>query len=487
MTDRGALIALVERLGGARVLCVGDVMLDRFVYGGVERISPEAPIPVLKVGRETEMLGGAGNVVRNLVALGARPRFVSAIGADGPGERIRALLAAETAVDAELIAVGGRRTSVKSRFLAGNQQLMRADDETQAPIEGDAVRRLVDAVSRAVAECDVVVLSDYGKGVLCGDALAGIFAAAKARSKPIIVDPKGTDFSGYRGASVLTPNRRELGAAMRMAVEGDAAIVEAAQRLVSECALEAVLVTRSREGMTLVSARGTVTHLATEAREIFDVSGAGDTVAAALAAAIAAGAQLDEAAALANVAAGIVVGKVGTAVAFSGDVAHALHHQDLSDAEAKVSALKPALESVDRWRQRSQRIGFTNGVFDLLHPGHVALLRHARAYCDRLVVGLNSDSSVKRLKGADRPLQSEAARATVLASLASVDMVVIFSEDTPLALIEAIRPDVLVKGADYALEDVVGADVVQGYGGRIELAPIEAGFSTSATIARMAK
>ena len=272
-----------------------------------------------------------------------------------------------------------------------------------------------------------------------------------------------------------------------MAVEGDAAIVEAAQRLVSECDLEAVLVTRSREGMTLVSARGTVTHLATEAREIFDVSGAGDTVAAALAAAIAAGAQLDEAAALANVAAGIVVGKVGTAVAFSGDVAHALHHQDLSDAEAKVSALKPALERIDRWRQRSQRIGFTNGVFDLLHPGHVALLRHARAFCDRLVVGLNSDSSVKRLKGADRPLQSEAARATVLASLASVDMVVIFSEDTPLALIEAIRPDVLVKGADYALEDVVGADVVQGYGGRIELAPIEAGFSTSATIARMAK
>ena len=487
MTDRGALIALVERLGGARVLCVGDVMLDRFVYGAVERISPEAPIPVLKIGRETEMLGGAGNVVRNLVALGASPRFVSAIGADGPGERIRALLAEEAAVEAELIVVDGRRTSVKSRFLAGNQQLMRADDETQAPLEGEGVGRLVDAATRALAECDVIVLSDYGKGVLCREALADILKAAKSRSKPVIVDPKGTDFSGYRGASVLTPNRRELGEATRMAVDDDAAVVEAAHKLVSDCAADAVLVTRSREGMTLVSAEGAVTHLAAEAREVFDVSGAGDTVAAALAAAIAAGAQLDEAAALANVAAGIVVGKIGTAVAFSGDVAHALHHQDLSDAEAKVSALAPALESIERWRQHSQRIGFTNGVFDLLHPGHVTLLRHTRAFCDRLVVGLNSDSSVKRLKGADRPLQSEAARATVLASLASVDMVVIFTEETPLALIEAIRPDVLVKGADYALEDVVGADVVQGYGGRVELAPVEPGYSTSATIARMAK
>ena len=487
MRSRQALHALVDALAQARVLTVGDIMIDRYVHGDVERISPEAPIPVLSIRERTAMLGGAGNVARNLVALGARGRFVATVGDDGAAGEVRDLLDKLDGIEANLIVAPGRQTSIKTRYLSGNQQLMRADWETADPLPPATDALILNAATDAMAECAVMVLSDYGKGVLSGGAAAVLIDAARSSGKTVIVDPKGADFGRYRGAHVLTPNRRELGEATGMGVADDDDIVAAARTLIADYGIDTVLVTRSRNGMTIVSGEGGVTHLGAEAREVFDVSGAGDTVVSALAAALAAGAHLERAAELANVAAGIVVGKVGTAAAYASDVTAALRHRDLSTAEAKVMAMEPAMDRVELWRRQGLKVSFTNGCFDLLHPGHVSLLKQAGEAGDRLVVGLNSDASARGLKGPERPVQTEAARATVLASLASVDMVVIFSEDTPRGLIESLRPDILVKGADWAMDEVVGAEFVQGYGGRVLLVELEEGHSTTATISRMAK
>lgn len=485
MTDPSDLIALVQSLPQARVLCVGDVMLDRFVHGDVERISPEAPIPVLRVERETAMLGGGGNVARNLEALGTGCVFVSAVGDDEAGRAVAAMLGEQAGTEANLITDGKRQTAIKTRYLAGNQQMLRADRESTDALDATIAAQVTAAATAAMSACAVVVLSDYGKGVLDDAVLAPLIAAAVKAGRPVIVDPKGSDYARYRGATLITPNRAELAEASNMPTGDDEAIAAAARHIIDTCGVGAVLATRSREGMTLMAADGVIAHLPTEAREVFDVSGAGDTVVATMAAALAAGSGLEQAAALANIAAGIVVGKVGTAAAHADEVVAAIHRREISDAEAKVMALQPALDRVARWRRQGLRIGFTNGVFDLLHPGHVALLSKARAACDRLIVGLNADASVKRLKGPSRPLQPESARATVLASLAAVDMVTLFAEDTPLALIEAVQPDLLVKGADYRVEDVVGADIVQAAGGKVLLVDLEAGHSTSATVDRM--
>jgi D-beta-D-heptose 7-phosphate kinase / D-beta-D-heptose 1-phosphate adenosyltransferase len=487
MTDGSPLVAKVEQLKGARVLCVGDVMLDRFVYGEVSRISPEAPVPVCRVVDEAVMLGGAGNVVRNLDALGAAVDFVSVVGGDGAGDEIAALLAALPAVAASLITDPARRTTIKDRYIAGVQQLLRVDRESLAPVEESIAAQVAAAATAALAHAGALVISDYGKGVLAGAAIARLIDAAARSGCPVVVDPKGPDFSRYAGACVVTPNRRELAEASRMPTATDDQIVAAARHVAQSCAIRNVLVTRSGDGMTLVSATE-VHHLPAEAREVFDVSGAGDTVVATLAAALAAGVPLAEAAQIANVAAGIVVGKVGTAVAWPDDIVDAIHRQSLlMPGERKVLPLASALDRIAAWRKRGDRIGFTNGCFDLIHPGHVALFAKARAACDRLVVGLNSDASVRALKGETRPVQNEAARAAVLASLASVDLVILFAEETPIRLIEAIRPDMLAKGADYTIEQVVGADIVQAYGGRILLVDLEQGHSTTATIARLSR
>lgn len=488
MTDRQNLLEQVGGIGDARVLCVGDVMLDRFIYGEVERISPEAPIPVLRIGHERLMLGGAGNVANNIAALGGRVHFVSVIGNDDAGAAVRAELDRwDGHLESGLITVAARQTTIKNRFLSGTQQLMRADREDTGPL-GEADRALVtDAVKAALDQASVVVLSDYGKGVLDAVTTAEIIKAARDAGKIVIVDPKGDDFSRYAGADLITPNRRELAEATRQAADGDTDIAAQAQALARTHNIGAVLVTRSADGMTLAPAKGEVSHIVAEAREVFDVSGAGDTVVAALAWALAGGMDLTDAAHIANIAGGIVVGKVGTAVVFEEDLVGALRHEDISSAEAKIVPWDLARDRAAQWRNDGLSVGFTNGCFDLLHPGHVSLMKQAKTACDRLIVGLNSDTSVARLKGADRPVQPETARAQVLASMANVDLVVIFSDDTPLDLIEALHPDVLVKGADYALDDVVGADLIQGYGGRVVLAELEPGHSTSATIARLNK
>ena len=486
--SRSDLAGAVERLSGVPVLVLGDIMLDRFVYGTVERISPEAPIPVLRIGQETAMLGGSGNVLRNLAALGARPQAIGVIGEDAAGTDVEDL--ARLCLDPveggiELIRMPGARTTIKDRFVAGGQQLLRVDRDPAGGLDAATQQRVTAAALAVIDQVSAVILSDYGKGLLNEAVISAVVEAAARRGCPVVVDPKGHDFARYRGASWVTPNRRELQEASGLPAGDDGEIAAAARRVIAESGIAAVLATRSEQGMTLVTAEA-VTHLPAEAREVYDVSGAGDTVVAAFAAALGAGLDAATAAQLANVAAAIVVGKLGTAVARSAEILHALHASELLAAESKVVDLDSLTEQVARWRQAGLKVGFTNGCFDLLHPGHVSLLEQARAACDRLVVGLNSDASVRRLKGDRRPVQGEAARAAVLASLASVSRVVVFGADTPLAVIEALRPDVLVKGADYSLEQVVGAELVQGYGGQVVLAELAPGHSTTATIERLA-
>ena len=482
------LSRMIDAFAGTPVMCVGDVMLDRFVYGSVERISPEAPVPVLRIERHAAMLGGAGNVAANLEALGCLPRFLSVVGDDEAGSAIMRRLVEEQLADScHIVTEHGRRTSEKTRYFANHQHLLRTDSETVADISPDSQESLLAAARALLPDVGAVILSDYGKGALTAGVTQALIAAAKAAGKPVIVDPKGGDYRRYRGADLVTPNRRELAVASGRPVATDDEVVAAARAVIESCGLGAMVVTRSEQGLSVVSGDGRVRHLAAEAREVFDVSGAGDTVIATLAGAIAAGVPLEEAAHLANLAAGVVVGKVGTAVVRRSELLAAYHHQEWVAGEAKVLPPEGAVDRVEGWRRQGRRVGFTNGCFDLLHPGHISLLQQARAACDRLVVGLNSDESVRRLKGDSRPVQSELARATVLASLSLVDLVVIFGEDTPLELIRMLRPEVLIKGADYTVERVVGAELVQSYGGRVLLADLAAGHSTTATIARMGR
>jgi D-beta-D-heptose 7-phosphate kinase/D-beta-D-heptose 1-phosphate adenosyltransferase len=477
---------VLEKFADAHVLCVGDVMLDRFVYGRVERISPEAPIPVIRVEREQSMLGGAGNVVRNLVSLGAQAQFVSVVGSDQAGHDVMRLVGESPGLEPHLLVDAHRPTTIKTRFVADGHQLLRADQESARPLSGETLRDLERVIAEAVDECDIVVLSDYAKGVLADATARAAIAAARKAKKKVVVDPKGTNWSRYKGASVLTPNRHELALASGLPVDDLKSVEKAARKLIRQLGLEALLCTRGKDGMALVFARGRSVVLPAAAREVFDVSGAGDTAIAAFAVALCVGGPMDVAAALANVAAGIVVGKVGTAVVHPDEVKRELVHEANVASEAKILSRSQGLEQVQRWRRMGLKVGFTNGVFDLLHPGHVTLLRKARGACDRLIVGLNSDASVKRLKGKERPLQDEASRATVLASLASVDAVIIFAEDTPLSLIEHLRPDLLVKGADYTIDKVVGAAQVQGWGGRVVLVDVEQGHSTTRLVGKAA-
>ncbi|MBT4889708.1 MAG: D-glycero-beta-D-manno-heptose-7-phosphate kinase [Rhodospirillales bacterium] len=487
MSEQDKLTSLTESFHKANVLCFGDIMLDRFVYGTVDRISPEAPIPVLSVEREANMVGGAGNVVRNVAALGGSPSLSTVIGDDSAGASIKKLLQDDKVATTNIITAKNRETAIKTRYLSGNHQLLRADRETLTNIDSATIKKIITTAKKAMKSCGSVVISDYGKGVLVPDVIEGIIDAAKASGKPVIIDPKGRDYWRYQGADLVTPNKAELAEAVGHTLHVESDIVDAAKSLVVQYDLGAVLVTRSHEGMTLVTAEGAVTHLPAEAREVFDVTGAGDTVVAAIATTLASGANMVDAATIANICAGIVVGKMGTAACYAADLSASIHHQSLSEAESKVLGLDQLRTRVRHWQSSGKKVGFTNGCFDLLHPGHISLLKQSRKACDCLIVGLNSDSSVRGLKGDDRPVQNEIARATIIASLADVAAVVLFSEDTPIKLIKALKPDVLIKGADYTIEQVVGADVVQGYGGKVVLANLKDGHSTTNTISKMGK
>jgi D-beta-D-heptose 7-phosphate kinase/D-beta-D-heptose 1-phosphate adenosyltransferase len=476
------MVAAVQRLAHGSVLVVGDVMLDRYTYGTVSRISQEAPVPILSIEREVALPGGAGNVVRNLTALGAASAFIAVVGDDPEGSDLTGLIGGQPNVEPWLLVQGGRTTTVKTRLMAAGQQLLRTDREDLEPIHPRLADRLLRIAGDAIAATTVTVLSDYGKGVLLGDVPARLVACARKAGRKLIVDPRGTDFGRYARADIVMPNRKELSAATKMAVDTEAAIVAAATELRDRHGFGAVVVTRGNDGMTLLDADGPQ-HFPAEAAEVYDTSGCGDTALATLAAAVAAQLPLPLAVRLANLAAGVVVGKVGTAVARQADLLEALSPQ--RSALRKIVSREAAVEQVERWRHKGWRVGFTNGCFDLLHPGHIHLLEAAREKCDRLVVGLNADASAQRVKGAGRPVQPEAARAAILASLACVDLVCIFEEDTPEALIEALRPDLLMKGANYAINQVVGAELVQSWGGKVELAEMLPGHSTAATLARL--
>ncbi len=486
MADNADLIPLIERLQSARVLCIGDVMLDHYVYGQVERVSPEAPIPVLNIERELKTLGGAGNVLRNLAALGAKASFISVVGNDDAGREISRLLETQDGAEVHVLAQPARTTTVKTRYVAANQQLLRADRETAVPLDPYIREDLLRLARELVGDQSVVIVSDYAKGVLTEGVALEIIRAAREAGAKVIVDPKGGDPIRYRGADLLKPNRRELAHATGMPVANESEVVAAARALIDRCGFRGVLASLGQEGMVLVEQDGSIHSERAAVREVYDVSGAGDTVVAMLGAALGAGTGMVDGARLANVAAGIVVGKVGTAVVYPSELAAWIEGHDLFSTD-KVVPRPHALDQIERWRRQGLRVGFTNGCFDLLHPGHVSLLRQAKMACDRLVVGLNSDASAARLKGPTRPVQTQAARAAVLGSLAAVDLIVIFDEDTPLELIRTMRPQLLVKGADYRVEDVVGAELVKAAGGEVVLAEVMPGYSTSATIARFAR
>jgi D-beta-D-heptose 7-phosphate kinase / D-beta-D-heptose 1-phosphate adenosyltransferase len=466
-----------------RVLVVGDVMLDRFAEGHVSRISPEAPIPILRLKGEHAMLGGAGNVARNLAELGVKVALLGIIGEDSAGKTTQKLRISH-GIDGALIPKANRPTTVKLRYRAQGQQLLRVDHETNIPITAADVEELLGAAATFLPDSAVIILSDYAKGVLTPALLTRLIDAGKKAGCLLLADPKIPDWHVYQGVDLLTPNRQELAAASGLRVTNDAEVTEAARIMLERCGLSRLLVTRSEQGLSLITPNQ-AWHIPASTREVYDVSGAGDTVIATFAMALASLQDWPIAAALSNLAGGIVVGKSGTASLTRSELLQAWRSSTEPDHLNKSMSLEELLPLISRWRAQGLRIGFTNGCFDLLHPGHVNLLYAARQACDRLIVGLNSDASIKRLKGESRPIQPAAARQAVLGALSSVSQIVLFDEDTPLRLITAIRPDILVKGADYQHHQVVGHDIVQAYGGQVVLVPLTVGQSTTAMVTRL--
>jgi D-beta-D-heptose 7-phosphate kinase/D-beta-D-heptose 1-phosphate adenosyltransferase len=478
------LIEILDRVHAARVLVLGDVMLDRFVYGSVARVSPEAPIPVLEVTRSSDSAGGAANVARNVAGIGAHAILIGVTGGDLWAADLLTQIAVSPTIDPRLIVDPERPTTVKTRYVADGQQMLRADREVRASLSADVERRLLAQFDESLRDADVVVLSDYAKGVLSDRVTRAAIKAALDANKPIIVDPKARDLRKYSGATVLTPNRLELQAACGFECATDEAVENAARQFLDAGVCAAMVVTRGKDGMSVVGKGAAAVHLRTVARQVFDVSGAGDTAVAALSLGLAAGANIVAAATLANLAAGIVVGKLGTAVVTASELIEQLTPLNARAGDSKIYTLESVLAMTHAWREQGSRIAFTNGCFDLLHPGHVSLLDQAKRSADRLIVGLNADESIRRLKGPDRPIQNEIARATLLSSLKFVDAVVIFSEDTPIELIKALEPDVLVKGADYTRDKVVGGDFVTSRGGTVLLADLVEGHSTTDMVRR---
>ena len=467
-----ALVAIQKR----RILVIGDVMLDRFIDGSVSRISPEAPVPVLEKSRETQMPGGAANVAGNLASLGCNVRLVSVTGDDAQGRSVAALLGANMAIDFHPVIDRNRPTTTKTRFRADGQQVLRFDEETTDAVDAATGKQLLDTFVAALDEADLVILSDYAKGAVPPSLIAEVISHARNAGKTVVVDPKLADFGAYAGASLLTPNLAELRRTGIVAGDTLEQIAAGASRLAAAHDMEAILVTLSARGMLLAGADGSWHHAPAQAREVFDVSGAGDTVIAMMAAALAGGIDRAAAMSLANIAASVVVAKSGTAIATPGEIID------------QAGAATPPLDwphwaaTCQTWRETGQSIGFANGCFDLLHPGHMFLLQEAAAQCDRLIVGLNSDASVRRLKGDGRPAQPAERRAAAMIQLPFIDGVAIFDEDTPLELVTALQPDFIFKGGDYLPEDVVGADIVKARGGEVRIVPTLGSHSSTSLI-----
>jgi D-beta-D-heptose 7-phosphate kinase / D-beta-D-heptose 1-phosphate adenosyltransferase len=481
--DTSALLDLIRAAAGKRIVCIGDVMLDRFVYGEVTRISPEAPVAIMRRTREAAMPGGAGNVGRNLSTLGLRTALIGVVGDDPQGRQLAELLGHIDGVEADLIVMRDRPTTLKTRFVAGGQQLLRVDAEDLRAIDLTTEADIVMSLEDAAKDACLIILSDYAKGAITENVIAAAIAAGRAHGIPVIADPKGLDFARYGDVDLLKPNAMELGQAMGLMVETDRDASDALAKAMEILPARAIVVTRAAKGMSFVHRDGAVMHRSGEAREVYDVSGAGDTSIAALALGLAAGGSLAESVELAIAASGIAVGKSGTATVSANELNTALQ-MGLRNGGVSHVPLETLVDQVEVWRDTNLTVGFTNGCFDILHPGHLRVLEEAKARCGRLIVGLNSDASVKRLKGPNRPVNDEDSRARVLSGLSAVDAVVVFDEDTPEALIKALQPDLLVKGGDYSIETIVGADVVLARGGTVHIVPLVDGQSTTAAIER---
>jgi len=463
----------------ARVLVIGDVMLDRYIWGEVERISPEAPVPVVKTGETSEILGGAGNVAANLAGLGCEVTLVGLLGDDETGRRTT-WLAEDMGIATRFISSTERPTTTKTRIMAQKQQLFRLDSEVATNLSHADKASFISTSESAIEGVDALILSDYGKGIMQTPGLCQhLIRSAVDKNIPVFVDPKGSDWDRYHGASCITPNTSELELVLGHRLDkGDTVTSFLVEETRTTYGLSHLLLTRGADGMCLKASSEEPLFIPTEAREVFDVSGAGDTVIATLAASIGAGFVWKDAALLANAAAGIVVGKLGTRPVTIAELKQIQREKKSTDF-IKTCDRATAARKVARWQENGDEVVFTNGCFDLLHHGHVDILHKARNLGARLVVGLNSDASVHRLKGDRRPIVKEEDRGAILSALSSVDLVVIFDEDTPIELIRTLKPDILVKGADYKPHEVVGKEVVESYGGRVELVPLMEGHSTT--------
>src|SRR5882757_388233 len=479
-------MTVTDKLSDVRVLCIGDVMLDRYVSGQVKRISPESPVPVLSISGSTSFPGGAANVARNIASLGGRCTLVSVVGQDAVARELLEALQKIDGIRCEFCSSSDRPTSEKIRFVAHGQHMLRTDAELTEPISRSTAQAIIESIERLASEHDVMVLSDYAKGLLTDEVVRSSIDTAKRHHLPLVVDPKSVNLRRYSGATVITPNSKEVMDATGIdPTDDDARAEQAGAAILRSAGVGAVLLTRAHRGMTLVGGGAAAVHIEASAREVFDVVGAGDTVIAALSLALGARLDLAESARLANFAAGVVVGKRGTATVTQTELADEvlrLSRGSLQALQNKIMSREDAAELARTWRKNGFKLGFTNGCFDILHVGHLAILSFSRQNSGRLIVAVNSDASVKRLKEPGRPINSETDRAMVLAALSVVDAVVVFDEDTPLALIEELNPDVLIKGADYSVDNIVGARHVMSYGGKVLTCELVPGKSTTRVV-----
>lgn len=489
-----SLQTYIERFKNVKTLVIGDVMLDRFLYGSVERISPEAPVPVFKFMKEKEMLGGAGNVAANLASLGCQVTFVGMVGKDKEGEKIADILA-RTGCRGRIIPLDRYATTVKTRMIAANNHLLRADKEESLPALADFIPDLLKTLSDAVREADVVLLSDYAKGLFTPVTTPIVIECCRQSGKPVIVDPKGLDYVKYEGATLVKPNLKEFQQATGMTFDPKSPrfreeISAGARGLFNRVKIDHLLVTLSEYGMLHIAAKTPteVTQIPTKAREVFDVSGAGDTSLAALGAAFGAGASMKDAMKIATLASGIVVGKLGTACVAVEELKAAIREEITPRTSwiprKKILTKEEIPAFADSLREKGKTVGLTNGCFDLMHAGHLNAFMEAREYCDALIVGVNSDASVKRYKGPTRPIQDEKTRALLVASLEFVDGVVIFDDDTAEPLVDLVRPDVIAKEG-YDLDRWPEGRKVLSYGGRAVTLQRQEGYSTSDVIAKI--
>lgn len=470
------LLSILKNLENSKILVIGDVMLDVYVYGSVKRISPEAPIPIFTIEEKKEMLGGAGNVINNLVSLKAKGSLVSLIGKDENGGKIGQLLN-QICCPYHLESCLDVPTTIKTRFVSGNQQLLRTDSEKIVSPGPSIERNILEYVAKLTVGIQAIILSDYKKGLLSVAICTEIINFANSRGIPVFVDPKGKDFSIYRNATLIKPNRKELYDVFpETNIRGREA--DFAKKILNQYNIEYCLLTLGNEGMLLISKDGEIPFKALK-KEVFDVSGAGDTVIAVLAAAYTAGATMQDSCFLSNVAGGIAVSKAGTSTVTLSEIERELQ------INSKVFTCKELSEQIVEWKENRFNVGFTNGCFDILHAGHLQTLIYAKKQCDKLIVALNSDSSIKKLKGYGRPIIHESQRAFIIGQLECVDAVVIFNDDSPEKLIREVKPDILIKGSDYNREDVVGSQFVESYGGKLLLAPLFGGLSTTKIISQI--